>query len=75
MIFAFLKNRITKKEIEILKQAEESLNIALLNTYEKLSKKNREKFLALAESYNKAHAEYLEIENRYGNIDSDDKTE
>lgn len=63
MIFSFFKRG--KKDIAILQKAERSLNITLVDTYEKLSKASKKRFVASAEYYNKCHSEYLAEEAKF----------
>ncbi len=65
MTFSFFKDRISKTEINTLELAERTLGISLVNSYKKLSKRNRAVFLRHAEEYNKAHSEYLEMKLKY----------
>jgi len=65
MIFSFLRNRISKKEIAVLLEAENSLNIPLIEGYRNIPKQNRKRFLASCEHYNKCHREYLDAERKF----------
>ena len=64
-MFSFFKNKISKAERKTLELAESTLGISLVDTYEKLSKRKRTVFLQFAEQYNKAHSEYLAMEEKY----------